>query len=87
MLINKMIQRQKEIDDQKNKMIEILGSEKGSMKDEKDLLAGVNELSKLNAQEFGKMVEQKEHKKEKEQGDLFQVGKELKVERQRQRAE
>ena len=49
MLINKVLQRQKEIENQKNKLIEILGSERGSAKNETDPLAGVNELSKLNA--------------------------------------
>ena len=61
-----------------------MGSERGSVKNEADAL---NELSKLNAQEFGKIIDQKEHKAEEEKGDIFQMGKDLRMERQRQRAE
>ena len=52
-----MVERQKEIRDQKNTLISMLGSDKGGLENREALLAGVGELSKLNAQEFGKKLE------------------------------
>ena len=85
-LVNKMVERQKEIEAQKNQMIEILGSEKGKLRDRDELMAGVNELSKLNAEEFGKKIASA-NQKEEEVGDMNMMRKELKAERERKRAE
>ena len=56
-LIDKIIKRQKEIEEHKNKLVEFIGTKSSSLNNKEELLAGVNELSKLNAQEFGKILE------------------------------
>ena len=84
-LISKMIERQKEIEDQKNQLISVYNSMKGD-KDKERLLANASELSKLNAEEFGKILKQGEIQSEAEK-DLYTQQNQLKMERERQRAE
>ena len=77
-----MIERQKEIEAQKKQLMEILQSEKGSDYDEKKLI----ELSKLNAEEFGQIIQQVQLKKE-QQEDMYHDQDKLRNDRKRQRAE
>ena len=58
-------------------------SEKGSDYNEKQLL----ELSKLNAEEFGKIIEKHVQNREKEDEDLYENQDKLRNDRKRQRAE
>lgn len=62
--------------------MEILQSEKGSDYDEKKLI----ELSKLNAEEFGQIIQQVQLKKE-QQEDMYHDQDKLRNDRKRQRAE
>ena len=62
--------------------MEILQSEKGSDYDEKKLI----ELSKLNAEEFGQIIQQVQQKKE-QQEDMYYDQDKLRNDRKRQRAE
>ena len=63
--------------------MEILQSEKGSDYDEKKLI----ELSKLNAEEFGQIIQQVQQKKEQQQEDMYYDQDKLRNDRKRQRAE
>ena len=81
MLIAKMLERQREIDEQKKKLMSILDSEENSIKSQTQALAGAAELAALNAKEFGKVVEQSEHATTVQE-DFFQIQNELKVQRQ-----
>ena len=81
-LIDKIIERQKEIQDNKSKLLNIIDDKNNKLEEQEELLAAADEMGKLNAEEFGKKIQQEKHKLEREE-DHYEVQNALKVERQR----